>query len=400
LLGSELSGDEASNQRDCILAAMPLLSRQTGPIAVYGATGYTGRLVAAELAKADADFIVSGRNPRKLDALRAELELEAPAMAANLDDPGSLRELLADCAAVIDCAGPFVRFGEPVLAAAVETGTHYLDTTGEQPYIKMAFERYGPGAARAGVAVVPAMGFDYVPGDMIASLTANGMGELDDLSMHYCWSNFTPSQGTARTTLEMVSGGDLEWRNMEWIETSGGVSRGTYEFPAPVGRQRMMRYPSGEQITVPRHVPTRNVRATMNAAAFSSERLAPIFAATVRPTGLAMRTPLKRLANAVISRLPEGPTPEQRESMRWMIVCEAKRGEVERKGVISGKDVYGLTAAAITRGAILASRRGFDGRGGLAPSQAFDPKSFLTGLERFDVRRQIFENRVPTPVEA
>jgi hypothetical protein len=86
--------------------------------------------------------------------------------------------------------------------------------------------------------------------------------------------------------------------------------------------------------------------------------------------------------------------------MRWMIVCEAKRGEVERKGVISGKDVYGLTAAAITRGAILASRRGFDGRGGLAPSQAFDPKSFLTGLERFDVRRQIFENRVPTPVEA
>ncbi len=400
MLGSELSGVEASNWQDCILAAMPLISRQTGPIAVYGATGYTGGLVVAELIKADADFIVSGRNAEKLDALRAEFELEAPSRAARLDDPASIRELLADCAVVIDCAGPFVRFGEPVLAAAVATGTHYLDTTGEQPYMKMAFERYGPGAARAGVAVVPAMGFDYLPGDMIASLTADGMGELDELSMHYSWHGFKPSQGTARTTVEIIRGGGLEWRNMEWVEDRGGASRGTYEFPAPVGRQRMMRYPAGEQITVPRHIPTRNVRTAINAGDFDSDRLAQLFTALVGPIGMAMRTPLKRVADAAISRLPEGPTPEQREKMQWMIVCEARRGGVERKGVISGRDVYGLTAAAITRGAILASKRGFDARGGLAPSQAFDPKSFLTGLERFDVRRQIFENRVPTPVEA
>ena len=216
------------------MAAVPLISRQTGPIAVYGATGYTGRLVVAELVKARADFIVSGRSAEKLDALRAEFELEPPAKTAQLNDPSSLRDLLADCAVVIDCAGPFVHYGEPVLAAAVETGTHYLDTTGEQPYMKMAYERYGPGAARSGVAVIPAMGFDYVPGDMIASLTADGMGELDELDMHYCWRDFTPSQGTARTTLEMISGNDLEWRNMEWVEASGGVSRGAYEFPEPV----------------------------------------------------------------------------------------------------------------------------------------------------------------------
>jgi short subunit dehydrogenase-like uncharacterized protein len=380
---------------------MPLISRQTGPIAVYGATGYTGRLVAAELARADADFIVSGRNAEKLEALRAELGLEAAAVTARVDDPAALRELLAECAVVIDCAGPFMRYGEPVVAAAVETGTHYLDTTGEQPYMKMAFERYGPGAARAGVAVIPAMGFDYVPGDMIASLTANGMGELDELSMSYCWLNFKPSQGTARTTLDILRGGSLEWRNMEWTEVRGSPARGTYEFPAPVGRRRMMLYPAGEQITVPRHIPTRNVRTTINAGDFSSERLGRLFTALVRPAELAMKTPLKRAAEAVISRLPEGPTPEEREKVRWMIVCEAKRGEVERKGVISGKDVYGLTAAAITRGATLAAkRRGFDGRGGLAPSQAFDPKGFLTGLERFDVRWQIFQSHVPTLVEA
>jgi short subunit dehydrogenase-like uncharacterized protein len=244
------------------------------------------------------------------------------------------------------------------------------------------------------------MGFDYAPGDMLASLTAEGMGELDELSVHYCWQNFTPSQGTARTTLEIISGGDLEWRNGQWIEAGGGASRGTYEFPPPVGRRRMIRYPSGEQVTVPRHVATRNVRSTMNASAFSSERLAPLFAVATRPAGLAMRTPLKRLAEAVISRLPEGPTPEQRASMRWMIVCEAKRGVTERKGVVSGRDVYGLTAAAVARGAVLAARRDFEARGGLAPSQAFDPKDFLGRLDRFDVRWQVEGSERPLPVWA
>ena len=174
---------------------MPLISRQTGPIAVYGATGYTGRLVVAELAAAEVDFVDLRPQPDEARGAAGGARGWRPAVTARVDDPASLRALLADCSVLIDCAGPFVRFGEPVLAAAVETGTHYLDTTGEQPYMKMAFERYGPGAARSGVAVVPAMGFDYVPGDMIASLTAEGMGELDEVSMNYCWQDFTPEPG-------------------------------------------------------------------------------------------------------------------------------------------------------------------------------------------------------------
>ncbi|HEX5894664.1 MAG TPA: saccharopine dehydrogenase NADP-binding domain-containing protein, partial [Solirubrobacterales bacterium] len=214
---------------------MPLLSWQRGPIAVYGATGYTGRLVVTELADADADFLVSGRSREKLDDLTEQLNLDVPARVASVSDDDSLRNLLADCSVVIDCAGPFVRIGEPVLRAAVETSTHYLDTTGEQPYMKMAFERYGPGAAEAGVAVIPAMGFDYAPGDMLASLTAVGMGEVDEVVLAYAWKGFTPSQGTARTTLEILSGSTVEWRNMEWRSPTGGFGRGSFDFPAPIG---------------------------------------------------------------------------------------------------------------------------------------------------------------------
>jgi short subunit dehydrogenase-like uncharacterized protein len=380
---------------------MPRLPRQTGPIAVYGATGYTGRLVVAELARAGVKFIVSGRNPDKLEALVSELELDVPTKPARVDDPKSLRDLMDDCAVVIDCAGPFVRYGEPVLAAAIQTSTHYLDTTGEQRYIRMAFERYGPGAARAGVAVIPAMGFDFVPGDMLGSLTARGMGELDEIAFNYCWRDFVPSQGTARSTLEVLRGGDVEWRNLEWRKPSGGFARGTYQFPEPVGRQRMVRYGAGEQITVPRHIPTRNVTTAMNVTAFASERMAPVLGAVMRPASLAMKTPLRRALGALISRLPEGPTPEQREAMRWMIVCEARRDEELRQGMISGSDVYGVTAAAISRGAILAARRGFDAQGALAPSQAFEPEGFLGALERFDLSWHLHDSApVAESVEA
>jgi short subunit dehydrogenase-like uncharacterized protein len=382
------------------LAAMPLLSRQSGPIVVYGATGYTGRLVAAELAEAGADFVVAGRNREKLEALAAEVEAEPQVAVATLDDPGSLRALLADCAVVIDCAGPFVRYGEPVLRAAVETSTHYLDTTGEQPYIKLAFERYGPGAAEAEVAVIPAMGFDYVPGDMIASLTSEGMGEVDQVTLHYSWQRFTPSQGTARTTLEILQGGDVEWTNMEWRPASAAVGRGTYDFPEPVGRQRMIRLPAGEQITVPRHVSTRNVRVMINAGAFSSDLLARLYSAVITPVGLAMRIkPLRRATGALISRLPEGPTDQQRQRMQWMIVCEAQRGQQTRKGVIRGADVYGITAALISRGALTAARPGFSGMGALAPSQAFAPKEFLADLDRFEISWQVDAAERPAPVE-
>ena len=75
-------------------------------MAVYGATGYTGRLVAAELRRRGADFVLAGRNQAKLDIVSEDVG-GAPARAVALDDEAGLRELLEPCGAVIACAGPF-----------------------------------------------------------------------------------------------------------------------------------------------------------------------------------------------------------------------------------------------------------------------------------------------------
>jgi short subunit dehydrogenase-like uncharacterized protein len=373
------------------------VARQRGPIALYGATGYTGRLVAAELAACGAEFTLSGRSRSKLEALAEELGRQAPVHPAALDDPGALRSLLDDCAAVIDCAGPFTLHGEPVLRAAIDTGTHYLDTTGEQSYMDKVFRRYGAEAERRSVAAIPAMGFDYVPGDMLASLTAEGMGKLEQISLAYAWVGFTPTRGTARSGLEIAKGGDVEYQDGAWRPATGSLNRGVFDFGEPIGRQRMIRYPTGEQITVPRHVKTRSVRTSFTAASVSlNPRFAALTPYIMRPFGLVLRTPVRRALEAAISRLPEGPSESDRRAVRFKIVCDAHSRTSSRRGMITGADVYGLTAAAIARGAVIAASRGFHERGALAPSQAFDRTEFLTALERFDVRWELEAPREPS----
>jgi short subunit dehydrogenase-like uncharacterized protein len=364
--------------------------QQTGPIAVSGATGYTGRLVAAELRRRGAETVLAGRNRAKLEILAEDLGGEIPIQDASLDDPAALRELLEPCAAVIACAGPFQLHGEPVLAAAIESGTHYLDTTGEQPFMRKVFEDHGRDAERAGVALVTAMGFDYAPGDMIAALTAEGVEPLDEIVLAYAVRGFGATRGTALSALGMMSGGDAEWRDGELRSPARGVGGGSWDFGDPVGRQRMLRYPAGEQITVPRHVQTDRVRTLLTASTIIPRPLVPRVAPLVMaPFQLSMRTPLRRALAALIPRLPEGPSEESRRSSSFTIVCEARRDSRTRRGMVTGSDVYGLTARTTVEGALRCAAPGYDHNGALAPSQAFDPRDFLGALREFGLEHEV-----------
>ena len=239
------------------------------------------------------------------------------------------------------------------------------------------------------------MGFDYVPGDMIAALTAQGMGEVDEVVLAYNVKGFGMTRGTQLSGLEMVAGGDVEWRKLKWMPADQSIGRGSFEFPDPIGRQRMIRYPAGEQITVPRHVATRKIRTMITASTLAPSALGPVLPLITRPTGLAMRTPLRKLVGRLINRLPEGPSAEDRAAARFTIVCDVIRGGDARRGVIRGSDVYGLTAAAIVRGAVVAARGGVPGTGALAPSQAFEPADFLGALDSFDVSWNVEESNAP-----
>lgn len=355
----------------------------SGPIAVYGATGFTGGLIARELKRREASFLIAGRDRGKLDRL-SEVLGEVPMRAVAADDASGLREMLEGCSVVIACAGPFTLYGEGLVAAAADTGTHYLDTTGEQPFIWMVFEKYGERAAETGAALVSGMGFDYLPGDMLVALVAEGMGPLEEIVVAYYVHGFAPTHGTALSALEIMRGGDVVWADGSWRAAPRSADGGRWRFPEPIGEQRMLRYPAGEQITVPRHVETKRVR-TLLSGMVVPPRLMPIAVASSPLLGLAMRTPLRSVAGAAIRRLPAAPSEEDRKKSRFTISCEARGASGVRRGTLRGSDVYGLTAASLAHAATLCADPAYDRRGALAPAQAFDPTEFLAALDDFDV---------------
>lgn len=360
-------------------AESPAGLHQKGPIAVYGATGFTGGLIARELKRRGADFLIAGRDRTKLEALSAELGGVATA-AVSVEDGAGLRAMLEPCSVVAACAGPFTLHGEPLVAAAAETGTHYLDTTGEQGFMRMVFDRYGEKAAAKGAALISGMGFDYAPGDLIAALTAEGMGPLEEIVVAYSVHGFAPTHGTALSGLEIMRGGDVVWRDGDWRPAPRSADGGRWRFPEPIGEQRMLRYPAGEQITVPRHVETARVRTLLNGMVVPP-RLMPLAAAVSPLLGTAMRTPLRGAMGALIRHLPAAPNEQGRKASRFTISCEARGDAGRRRGTVRGSDVYGLTAVSLAHGALLCANPAYDRSGALAPAQAFDPASFLDALE-------------------
>ncbi|MCB0830809.1 MAG: saccharopine dehydrogenase NADP-binding domain-containing protein [Solirubrobacterales bacterium] len=365
------------------------------PITVYGATGYTGKLVAAELARREAPFIVAGRNREKLEALADSLGDHGPKpevhAVPNTDSRG-MKELFSRSAAVIACAGPFSLHGEPVLAAAVEAGVPYLDTTGEQDFIRRAFEVYGPRATKAGCPVLPAMGFDYVPGDMLAALTAAGLDEgesVDKVRLAY-HAPFQPSRGTMRSAIEMIKGGDVEWRERALRPASQAVARPDFDFGGRLGVQKMMHYPAAEHITVPTHLAPRTVETGLTVSSFAPGTAGQVLLPPInRALGLAMRTPLRKAMSGAISAMPEGADEKSRTASEFTVACDVTSARMNVRGTLTGTDVYGLTAALITEGAIRCARGEVGGNGALAPATAFEPAGFLAGFGRFKLDWEI-----------
>ncbi|WP_157905477.1 saccharopine dehydrogenase NADP-binding domain-containing protein [Parafrankia colletiae] len=131
--------------------------------------------MAAELRRRGFSVVLAGRDGERLRALATELgdrepgdsvdgrEVEIGIRQVGVDDPAALADAFRGSEAVVNVAGPFTLVGEPVVRAAIEAGTHYLDTTAEQLFVKKIFDEFSDAAEDAGVTVLPATGFYVVP---------------------------------------------------------------------------------------------------------------------------------------------------------------------------------------------------------------------------------------------
>lgn len=142
-------------------------------LVVFGATGFTGRLAADYLSryqKTGFRWAIAGRNRDRLDQIHAQLVASSlpptGCFVVDHSDPKAVRRLVGKTRVALSFAGPFGRYGENIVAACAELGTHYLDITGETLWVRQMIEKYGEAAKKSGAVLIPFSGFDSVPSDL------------------------------------------------------------------------------------------------------------------------------------------------------------------------------------------------------------------------------------------
>lgn len=194
-----------------------------GALLIYGANGYTGRLVVKRAISRGLRPILSGRNAAEINELARETSLES--RPASLDDARELDAALAGCAVVIHCAGPFSRTSRAMVDACIRNRVDYLDITGEIAVFEtLASAKRSAEAAAAGVMLLPGSGFDVVPSDCLAAHLHRRLPSATWLTLAFSGGTGL-SRGTATTMIENIQRG-------------GAVRRGGVITKVPAGWRR------------------------------------------------------------------------------------------------------------------------------------------------------------------
>jgi saccharopine dehydrogenase (NAD+, L-lysine-forming) len=239
---------------------------------LYGANGYTGELIARRAAELGMHTVLAGRDGDTVAALAAGLGLEHRAFP--LTDPGAVRHGVADMDAVLHCAGPFIETSRPMVAACLDTATHYLDITGEIPVFEAVLGR-GEAARRAGAVLLPGVGFDVVPTDCTAARLARAVPDAHELELAFV-SDGALSRGTARTMIKSLPHLGAVRRDGRIVPVPAAWDAKQIELPLPDGgtlRRWVMTIPWGDVSTAFHTTGIPNIRVYSGAPPKTIRRL-------------------------------------------------------------------------------------------------------------------------------
>lgn len=333
---------------------------------IYGANGFTGRLIAREARRGGLAPVLAGRSAA-VHALGADLGLESRVF--DLETPAGVARNLEDVALVLHCAGPFARTARPMLAGCLATGTHYLDITGEHAVLEHLHGQ-GAGAARAGVVAVGGVGFDVVPTDGVAVHLARALPSATRLRLAVLVG--TPSRGTATTLVEGLGAGGLSRQGGLLVREP--VALRTWPVEHGGAAYRAVSLPWGDLVTAyfSTGIPTVETYLAVSAPA------ARLLRGADRLTPLLRRPAVQRLLRRWAGRA-RGPGETQMRQGRTVVWGEVTDPSGRRRAArLLGPEAYRFTAQS----ALAAARRVLTGgvpAGAWTPSQAFGP-DFVTGL--------------------
>ncbi|MGI8505208.1 MAG: saccharopine dehydrogenase family protein [Solirubrobacteraceae bacterium] len=377
------------------------MSEREHEIVVYGATGFTGGLTAEYLARASAlgapsslRWALAGRNRAKLEAVRARLAAidpglaELPLLEADAGDPASMRALAQSAKVVISTVGPYIHFGEPLVAACAAAGTDYVDLTGEPEFVDRMWLRHHAQAQRTGARLVHSCGFDSIPYDLGVLYTVTQLPEGMPLAVQgFVRAGGTFSGGTFHSAINVMGRlrqGARAARERRRLEERPehrrvrGVAGRPHNVPAAGGW--VVPFPTIDPQTV-----LRSARALERYGPdFTYEhylvvkRLPAVGGLAVGAGALIALAQLPPTRNLLlkIKDPGEGPTPEQREKawfrVRFVARTSGTGGDERIVTEVSGGDPgYGETSKMLSEAALCLARDELpQGGGQLTPAVA------------------------------
>lgn len=304
---------------------------------VYGAYGYTGRLILAQAVAAGARPIAAGRDREQTEAVALEFGLQHRCF--DLADTEGLRRGLAGMRAVLHCAGPFSATSAPMIAACLQVGAHYLDISGEIDVYAYA-HACDSAARKRHIALIPGAGFDVVPTDCMAALLKQALPDASELVLAFD-AQGGPSRGTALTSVEGLGAGGRIRRDGKLIRVALGHKQREIAFPC--GSRQAVTIPWGDVYTafVSTGIPNIEVYMAMPPRMIAQLRRLRWFGPLLN------LTPVQWLLKRQVMARVRGPSDQGRGSSRAYIYGEARntRGEL-RAATLCTPNGYDLTAHA------------------------------------------------------
>lgn len=353
-------------------------------IVVFGATGYTGRLVAAALVRRGAKPILAGRDSDRLDAVVGDLGVPLETVLADVRRPDTVRSLVGAGDVLVTTVGPFARWGAAAAGAAVTARAHYIDSTGEPAFVRAIFEEWGPLAERAGCGLLTAFGYDWVPGNLAAALALQRAGDrATRVAIGYFLRG--AASGMSGGTMASATGSLFEpgfsFRAGRIVAERNAMRSATFTID---GRARKgASVGSSEHFALPRLVPgLRDVDVYLGwfgpaTRALQAVSAGAAVAAKVPGSKAVLRNVLKRTVRGSTG----GPEPEDRAASRSHIIAVAmdSSGEPLERVDLEGENPYDFTAEMMAWGATRILDAGIPNSGALGPVEAFGLETLQRG---------------------
>lgn len=278
---------------------------------IYGAAGYTGRLITQEALRRGLRPLLAGRDERKLAAVAEPLGLSY--RVASLDDASALDAALADVAVVLHAAGPFSQTAQPMLDACLRVGRHYLDVSGEVRVIEALRARDREARAR-GICVLPAVGCDVVASDCLIAHVARRLPSAHRLELGVSGLAYA-TRGSWRTLVEHAGFGAARRAGVLTPVAAGSLRR---RFDYGAGPRESLSVVWGDVATAYYTTGIPNIDVYFEATPVLEAILAAgrAFAVPLRSA------PWQTLMKAHAELLPEGPSPAERAAQRMVFVAE------------------------------------------------------------------------------